>query len=82
MLAILLFFSFIVGVAVGIFTFRFDAVRAKKGLPILIKFTPFLLVFLLELFFPDTTEILYASLVFATAVFFSWSYLDIKNTGE
>lgn len=80
MLIGLLFAAIIVGIAVGVFTSRFEFVKAKKGTFIL--FVPSIVIFFLHLIFPNTTEILYASFVFSIVVFLTWCYFDTKNKGE
>ena len=80
MLIVLLVVAIIVGIAVGVFTSRFEYVKAKKGTFIL--FLPSIIIFFLHLIFPNTTEILYASFVFAIVVFLSWCYFDTKNKRE
>ncbi len=76
MFGILLFVSFLVGIPLGIVTSRF--VRAKKNLPTILIFTPFLVL----LFFSDipiVDDMRYMFLCLAIGILCAWSYFDTKT---
>ena len=73
--AILALVSFLIGIPVGMFTSQF--VRAKKNLPTIILFVPFLIL----CFFsedPVMGELRYMFLALAVGILCTWSYFDTK----
>ena len=74
--ALIAFASFLVGIPIGMFTSQF--VRAKKDLPTILLFIPFLVIS----FFsgnPVMDELRWILLALAAGILCTWSYFDTKT---
>ena len=73
--ALIAFISFLVGIPIGMFTSQF--VRAKKDLPTILLFIPFLVIsFFSEN--PVMDELRWILLALAAGILCTWSYFDTK----